>query len=82
MDILSSSAYEDTLLNKSEGFEGVIRHSLGLTDLRPIPEPAEFAERDPLGERVASSTSQDYIAQLGKHFIYTYIQLMFFFNTE
>ena len=67
IDILSSGGEDANIFTKTEGFDGLIRHSLGLSEHRPVPEPAAFSEKDPLGEKMASSSaSHDYIAQLGE----------------
>ena len=67
IDILSSGGEDANIFTKTEGFDGLIRHSLGLSEHRPVPEPAAFLEKDPLGEKMAStSASHDYIAQLGE----------------
>ncbi|XP_067933208.1 probable E3 ubiquitin-protein ligase HERC1 [Watersipora subatra] len=63
VDILTS--YDDVnMFSKTAGFQGIIKRSLGLHEVKPIPDPALFPERDPLGEKIVASTSRDYIAQL------------------
>lgn len=63
-DILSLGA-DDMESFEEESFER-ISASLGLTERKPVPEPATFSDRDPLGRQLINPTTQDYIAQLGK----------------
>lgn len=77
MDILSNSGSDDIADIFKFNNNSDLRHSLGLTEQQPIPEPAEFTERDPLGEKLVTSATQDYITQLGTLNLTTHIQSSF-----
>jgi len=68
VDILSAASEERT-----DAFQNLMLQVLQISEQAGAPEPATFPERDALGEKVVSSTSHDYIAQLGV-FITHYIQ--------
>lgn len=56
-------------LQGQECFEKMMG-SLGLSDRKPIPDPATFGPSDPLGMKTVSvSKDQDMVASLSKNFV-------------
>lgn len=67
MEILTSlSAAHSQVFNIGEGYDDVIKQSLGLADQNFLAEPVNFADRDPLGEKFVSLPHKDCISQLGR----------------